>query len=100
MNHRLDDRKLRAFLNHLEECAECKEELRITHMVYTGVEQLDDERSDSMDIEASFGTAIDEARFRLFRHDIRTIACYAADAVAFWSVLLALALQIRIWIYR
>ncbi|MFC2734711.1 MAG: anti-sigma factor family protein, partial [Oribacterium sp.] len=37
LNRDLDERTLRDFLSHLEDCPECMEELKITHMVYTGV---------------------------------------------------------------
>lgn len=57
LNDDLSDTELREFMEHVENCPECMEELKITHMVYTGAKSLDDAESGTLDFETSFKTA-------------------------------------------
>ena len=73
------------------------EELRITHMVYSGVQKLDAVDDSNLNIDGSFRRQLMDTRFYLFRiHAIRIIRM-AADSVVFWAVLVTLLLQLRIW---
>lgn len=97
LNNELSDEKLQEFMEHISECDECMEELRITHMVYSGVQKLDAVDDSNLNIDGSFRRQLMDTRFYLFRiHAIRIIRM-AADSVVFWAVLVTLLLQLRIW---
>ena len=97
LNNKLSDEKLQEFMEHISGCDECMEELRITHMVYSGVQKLDAVDDSNLNIDGSFRRQLMDTRFYLFRiHAIRIIRM-AADSVVFWAVLVTLLLQLRIW---
>ena len=54
LNNKLSDEKLQEFMEHISECDECMEELRITHMVYSGVQKLDAVDDSNLNIDGSF----------------------------------------------
>ena len=98
LNNKLNDRELHDFLQHIEECPECKEELRITHMVYSGVAKLDSDTESSMNFDESFRKSLEQSKMHLFLMTVLRNIRYAIDTCAFWGIMIALALQIRIWL--
>ena len=99
LNRDLDERTLRDFLSHLEDCPECMEELKITHMVYTGVEKLENE-DDDLNLDRAFRKSLEQSRFHLIRLSMLTTGRYAADTAVFWSLVLALLLRGRILLQK
>ncbi|NWO21524.1 zf-HC2 domain-containing protein [Oribacterium sp. oral taxon 102] len=97
LNGDLGEEKLRSFLQHLTECPECMEELRITHMVYSGVAKLDSSTDDPLDLERDFRRSLEQSRFLLLRRTGLRITCYAVETAAFWSLLLSLLLYLRLY---
>ena len=69
---RLDEEELEDFLSHVNECPACREELEIYFTVYVGLRQL---------------------AVRL-----RKVVCYAVNTLVTVSILVMLAMQLRIWI--
>lgn len=96
LNHRLDDETLRNFVKHIDECHECMEEFEINYMIYSGVRKLDDVDSD-LNIIADFQKTLDRAKGRLMRLTALKVARCSVDTAVFWSVLVMLLMQIRIW---
>ncbi len=86
----LSEEDLREFLLHIQSCRECREELEVTHMVYTGVEKLDS-MEDDLNLEREYRRDIEAARFLVFRGFMRKLLRYALDTLAFYAVLIALA---------
>ena len=41
LHDRLDEMKLSEFLSHIEECEDCRDELRIQYLIYEGLERLE-----------------------------------------------------------
>ncbi len=99
LNGNLDELKLRGFLDHLEECSECMEELRITHMVYSGVAKLDDGSDDNMDLDREFRRNLEQSRFKLWKRTGLYITKYSVETAAFWSLIFILILYVRIRIF-
>ncbi len=50
INGELNDKKLRMFVAHIKECAECREELETYYIVYKGLMQLDEREELPMNI--------------------------------------------------
>lgn len=96
LNRNLEERKLRDFLRHLEECPDCMEELRITHMVYSGVASLDKGNEEPLNLEREFRKSLEQSRFLLFRRTGLRILKYSVETAAFWSLLISLLLYLRI----
>ncbi|MDD6281997.1 anti-sigma factor family protein [Oribacterium sp. HCP28S3_H8] len=99
LNHNLDDETLKKFMEHLEECPDCMEELRITHMVYSGVARLDSENDeDSMDLDSEFRHTLEQSRFHLMKVAAVRICRYAVDTMVFWETMIILFMQLRVWL--
>lgn len=99
LNNRLSDQELKEFLNHVESCHECMEELRITHMVYSGVASLDSDDDEGLNIDGIFRKNLQESKFYLFRLATRKVIRITIDTAIFWSILVTFILQVRIWIF-
>ena len=41
LHDRLNEMKLSEFLSHIEECEDCRDELRIQYLIYEGLERLE-----------------------------------------------------------
>lgn len=89
LNDRLDNKELQAFLEHMESCAECREELSIQTLVSKGMEKL--ETGETFNLKAEMSGMETAARHRLRRrlHLGRT-ACIA-EAAALVSLIGAAA---------
>lgn len=99
LNHNLDDETLKKFMEHLEGCPDCMEELRITHMVYSGVARLDSENDeDSMDLDSEFRHTLEQSRFHLMKVAAVRIFRYAVDTMVFWETMIILFMQLRVWL--
>ncbi len=96
LNHNLEDERLRGFLAHLEECPDCMEELRITHMVYSGVAKLDND-DDNLNLDREFRRTLERSRMHLLRLTGLRIARYSMDTAVFWALLFMLIMQLRRW---
>ena len=76
---RLDEEELEDFLSHVNECPACRDELEIYFTVYVG---------ESMDLSWM--------KVRAVR--LRKVVCYAVNTLVTVSILVMLAMQLRIWI--
>ena len=61
INHQLSDEELEAFLLHIEECPDCREELEIYFTVDYGIRQLDDDTG-AYDIPGALKKSLEQAR--------------------------------------
>ena len=88
IHHQLDDDTMSEFLEHIEVCPNCKEELEIYYTVEAGIRQLD-----KGDMEAD----LQASRQRLHGIHVLDVARSAADTLIVISVAMMLVLQARIW---
>ena len=94
---KLSGDELEAFLEHLEHCRNCQEELEIYFMVDVGLKQLDT-GSGTFDIMGARQKRIAESyagvrrmwRFRKME--------YAVNTLGVMAVLVTVMLQVRIWL--
>ena len=64
IKNELTDEELFEFLEHIEHCPECREELEIYFTVDVGIRQLDSETG-NYNIKGALETAIEQSRERL-----------------------------------
>ena len=98
LNHKLSDEDLKEFIDHVNGCNECMEELRITHMVYSGVAELDSDKDSNMDIDGALKRYIADSRFYLMRIFVMKIMVMVIDTIAFWAAVIIFIMQLRMWI--
>ena len=77
--------ELEAFLNHIDECPNCREELEIYFMVYDIAGDLEHK------IEESYLKVSHMWMFRMFH--------YAVNTLGVMAVIVTALLQFRIWFY-
>ena len=92
--------EMQEFLEHLDSCRECYDELEITYSVMQGIRQLDSEDGDTTakDLELSLDRSIYFSQDRVQKWTTRLVIKYALNTAAFWSVLMTLWFQFRFWI--
>lgn len=98
LNNKLSDDELKSFISHVGTCKECMEELKITHMVYSGVAELDSDKDTDIDIDGALKKGIADAKFHLLKGFVRKIMIMVVDTIVFWALLVMLFMQFRVWI--
>lgn len=96
IHYELDDETAEEFLEHIDGCADCREELEIYYTVEEGIRQLDDEIGTS-NIKGEMEADLRESRQWLYSIRIFNGIRYAADTLAVLGVAVMLILQLRLW---
>ena len=90
----LDNQDLADFLDHVDSCPECKEELTIQFLVKVGMQRLED--GNTFNLSRELGSILKDARRRLRHRKNLVITSYvleiAVAALAFVCIALAIAL--------
>ena len=90
----LDNRDLSDFLDHIDSCPECKEELTIQFLVKVGMQRLED--GNTFNLSKELGSILKDARRRLRHRRYLVYTSYileiAVAALAFICLALAIAL--------
>lgn len=63
LNHELNSRELKSFMNHIMSCEDCKEELSIQFLIQEGLASLED--GTSFDLQNELDWMIEDAKRRL-----------------------------------
>ncbi len=90
--------EMQEFLDHVNHCPDCYDDLETTYTVIQGIRQLDSEDGLAKPNEMSLQANITYAEEKIHRWTIGRIARYALNTAAFWSVIAALWFQILWWI--
>lgn len=88
--------ELDEFLEHVDSCDNCMEELEIHYMVDVGLKKLDEDDA-TYDIVGDLMRKMEGSARELKRFTMLQITRYAVNTLSAVSLLLAVALQIRIW---
>ncbi len=87
----LDNRELADFLNHIETCPECKEELTIQFLVKVGMQRLED--GNTFNLKAELDMLLRDARKKLLGRRYLVLTSYILEllvlALAAATVVLA-----------
>ena len=92
--------RLEGFVGHIHSCEECREELNIYYTLYLGILQLEHEEEEVKELYDLDGALAEELyhsecqiRRRHFFQGLR----YVIYTTAFWCIVLAALLQLRIF---
>lgn len=96
INGTITDEELAAFLEHIDSCPDCREELEIYYMVDAGIRQLDEETG-IYNIKGALENALEVSRQRVRTLYLIQTARYAVNTLCFWVILILLIMQLRIW---
>ena len=96
IRNQLTDEELEGFLEHIDECANCREELEIYYTVDVGIRQLDMDTG-TYNIKGAMEEDIITSKQRLYTLRVFDICRYAFDTLMVICVLVILVLQMRIW---
>ena len=89
----LSYKELEQFMEHMDECESCKEELSIQFLVEVGLNSL--EAGNTFDLQQELNIALEEAAkrvqvYRFFRHSAFVLACVGIAAAILGAALLLL----------
>lgn len=96
MNDELTDEELREFIEHVEACPACWEELEIYYTVAVGIKQLDSETG-NYNIKGALEAAVEQSKQRLQAVRLLKIARYAVSTLCAMALTITVLLQCRIW---
>lgn len=100
IRHELEAAKLEEFLEHLEQCENCREELEIYYTVQAGIRQLDadtDTDTDHYNIKGDMEEDLIASRQQVYSRRLLTVLRYAANTLMAMSLVVMLLLQLRLW---
>ena len=92
----LGEEELDEFLEHIEDCESCREELEIYYTVSVGLRQLD-LGTGVFDITGALEESLDLAWLKVRAVKLRKVVRYAVETLCTTGVLGALILQLRLW---
>lgn len=89
----LSHRELEQFMEHIEECENCREELSIQFLVEVGLNSL--EAGNTFDLQQELNLALEEAErrvqvYRFFRHGAFILGCIGIAAALLAAIFAAL----------
>lgn len=96
INDELTPRELEEFVDHMQNCANCREELEIHYMVDVGLKKLDDEDG-TFDIVGDLNRKKEESEGILRRCLMFQITRYVTGTLMSMALLVTVLLQLRIW---
>lgn len=96
INDKLSVTELEDFMEHIETCENCREELEIHYMVDVGLKKLD-EADGTYDIVGDLKRKLEESAGILRRFFLFQVTRYAVSTLMSMAILLMVLLQVRIW---
>lgn len=96
INHELTDDELEGFLEHIQVCSHCKEELEIYFTVDVGIKQLDAENG-SYNIKGALESALEMSLQRVHKMRVLSMIRYGVNTLCTISLLVIFIQQCRIW---
>ncbi len=96
INDELTIDELDEFLEHVEYCDNCMEELEIHYMVDVGLRKLDEEDT-VYDIVGELQRKLEGSAMRLQRFFSFQVTKYAVGTLMSMALIVSILLQIRIW---
>lgn len=96
IEHKLDERQMEDFIEHIRECKTCSEELEVYFTIYYALEKLDDQNQDSFDIKKLLQKNLEQSENRIARKHIIEFyrRLFVGIAMAFLAVVLFTGIQV------
>lgn len=95
----LTDDELKEFLEHMESCPSCRDELEIYFTVEVGIRQLDSETG-NYNIKGALEAAVEQSKQRIQAVKLIKIARYAITTLSTMALIISVLLQCRIWLQQ
>ena len=94
LSDELDNYSLESFLNHMDTCRSCKEELTIQFLIDTGIQRLED--GSTFNLNGELQSTLNDAwtRLRLRKRLLKT--AYFLQAMVVLEIIAAIALSIAL----
>ena len=92
LTNKLNSRQLDQFLEHVENCSECMEELTIQYLVMIGTSLI--EEGQSFDLRKALNELLIEARYMVKKWKILTFLSYIAEIITFIVMIIILIMVI------
>lgn len=70
INNELSGTQLEAFLDHIDSCDDCRDELQIYYIMFYGIKQLDDDSVSDYDFHRQFEESLEYSRRKIKRLSI------------------------------
>ncbi|MCI7795377.1 MAG: zf-HC2 domain-containing protein [Lachnospiraceae bacterium] len=96
INDKLPVSELEDFIEHIESCENCREELEIHYMVDVGLKKLDDDDA-TYDIVGDLKRKLEDSARLIRRYAALEVTRYAVNTLMSMAMIVMLLLQIRIW---
>lgn len=90
LNEDLHGKKANQFLDHINKCDECREELHIQYLVIEGTARL--ENASSFNLDEELAAKVNRYKIRLKREHFLNVAIYWLEAIALVAVIFILIL--------
>ena len=81
INQEMTDDETRAFVEHVDSCPDCYEELQISYSLFLGLKMLDQEDTDSFHIQHELDRFMEETKSRIFKRRL-------IRKILFWTTLI------------
>lgn len=94
----INEKELAKFLEHIETCKECYEELEINYTIFAALMQLDDNPNGSYDMNAMFLEELKASKKYMIRKRAFDSVKNVLYAVAMVALMVIVMIQIRLWI--
>lgn len=92
LDYKLNSRELKDFLDHIEKCQECKEELSIQFLIQEGMARL--EEGDTFDLQNEFDWMIENAKRKMRIRRALNILVYGVEILAIITIITIIVLII------
>lgn len=93
----IEDKELAQFLEHIETCKECYEELEINYTIFSALMQLDDIPNASYDMNAMLLEELKASKKYMIRKRAFDSFKKAIYVIAIVAVIIVAIIQIRLW---
>lgn len=93
----ISDKDLDKFLNHIENCKECYEELEINYTIFSALMKLDDNPNLSYNINEMLLEELNASRKYIRRKKKFNFYKITIYAIAMLALIFILAVQFKIW---
>jgi hypothetical protein len=96
IDNELNEAELEAFIQHVELCPACREELEIYYTVFLGLRQLES-GTGMYDVAGALEESLETSAFLVRATRLRKVISYAVGTLLTVGVLTTFLIQVRIW---
>lgn len=93
INKEMSDDEMEAFVEHVDSCQDCYEELQISYSLFLGLQMLDQEDADSFHIQHALDDLMENARSRIRKRRL-------VKRIIFWSTLLIIVVVVLFFTFQ